>query len=196
MMQRRSLKARILDHAELRLLEQGFRGMRVDELARDVGISKRTLYELFRTKEDMAREALERVLADMLVDIDRAMHDHREDPSEQLQASIRVLAGRFANAQEPFYRDLDTTPSLVTQLEEARAQAFVKIDAIIQAGVASGHFRSDVESHCVCLVLTAVLELFQRRGAGRQGLPTLDVACTSLHELLTRGLLATRSADA
>lgn len=192
-MQRRSLKARILDHAELRLLEQGYRGMRVDELARDVGISKRTLYELFRTKEEMAREALERVLGDMLVDIDRAMQEHG-DPSEQLQASIRILAQRFANAQEPFYRDLETTPSLVTQLEEARAQAFVKIDAIIQAGVASGRFRSDVESHCVCLVLTAVLELFQRRGAAAsrsaQGLPPLDVACTSLHELLTRGLLA------
>lgn len=189
-MQRRSLKARILDHAELRLLEQGYRGMRVDELARDVGISKRTLYELFRTKEDMAREALERVLSDMLADIDRAVREHA-DPSEQLQASIRVLAQRFSNAQAPFYRDLETTPSLVTQLEDARTHAFAKIESIIHAGVASGRFRSDVEAHCVCLVLRAVLELFQRRGAAAaaDSLPPVDVACTSLHELLTRGLL-------
>lgn len=186
LMQRRSLKARILDHAELRLLEQGYRGMRVDELARDVGISKRTLYELFRTKEDMAREALERILADMIVDMDRALA--QGEPGEQLQTCIRLLAERFANAHPPFYRDLETTPSLTALLDETRAQAFERIDKVLAVGIASGRFRSDLEPHCVRLVLTAVLEFMQRRGHAPM---SVDAACEGLHVLLTRGLLAT-----
>ncbi|MFV8750373.1 TetR/AcrR family transcriptional regulator [Nannocystaceae bacterium ST9] len=186
-MQRRSLKTRILDHAELRLLEQGYRGMRVDELARDVGISKRTLYELFRTKEDMAREALERILDDLIVKIDRAMLE-QPDHAEQLRMIIRLLGERFANARQPFYRDLETTPTLVELVDAARTQTFERIERVLHAGVASGRFRADLDPHCVRVVLMATLDFLQRQGQERM---SIEDACEGLYDLLARGLLAT-----
>jgi AcrR family transcriptional regulator len=185
-MQRRSLKDRILDHAELRLLEQGYRGMRVDELARDVGISKRTLYELFRTKEDMAGEALTRILATLVVELDRAVVEN-SDHGEQLRVMIRLLGECFMNARPPFYRDLETTPALVDLVSSARLQVFERIDAVLRSGVATGRFRLDIDPHFVRLVLTATLDFLQRQEQQQQ---SIQIACMGLYDLVTRGLLA------
>jgi AcrR family transcriptional regulator len=187
-MQRRSLKDRVLDHAELRLLEQGYRGMRVDELARDVGISKRTLYELFRTKEDMASEALTRILGDLVARLDRAAAEN-EDHGEQLRMMIRLLGESFVNAREPFYRDLETTPALVDLVMTARIQVFDRVDAVLRSGIAEGRFRTDLDPQSVRLVLTATLDFLQRQGQERQ---MLADHCASLYDLLARGLLALR----
>lgn len=185
-MLRRALKTRILDHAELRLLEQGYRGMRVDELARDVGISKRTLYELFRTKEDMASEALERIFADLLVQIDRAIHEHPTDEGEQLRVIIGLLGDRFANARAPFHADVESTPALVERVTSARAQVDERLDAVLRAGIASGRFRADLDPHCVRLVLSATLDYLQRQGHERM---SMVEACEGLYDMLARGLL-------
>jgi AcrR family transcriptional regulator len=185
-MQRRSLKDRILDHAELRLLEHGYRGMRVDELARDVGISKRTLYELFRTKEDMASEALTRILAELLDRLDRVVVEN-DDHGEQLRAIIRLLAECFMNARPPFYRDLETTPALVELLATARVQMFDRVDAVLRAGIAEGRFRADLDPHLIRVVLTAILDLLQRRGHDGQ---VIEMLGSSLYDLLAHGLLS------
>jgi AcrR family transcriptional regulator len=185
-MQRRSLKDRILDHAEVRLLEQGYRGMRVDELARDVGISKRTLYELFRTKEAMASEALDRILADLLLQIDRAVAEH-DDHGEQLRGIIRLLGECFMKARQPFYRDLENTPALVEQLAKAGMQVFDRIEGVLRSGMAGGRFRTDVDLPCVRLVLSATFEYLQRRGHEPEVIETLS---TGLYGVLARGLLA------
>jgi AcrR family transcriptional regulator len=184
-MQRRSLKDRILDHAELRLLEQGYRGMRVDELARDVGISKRTLYELFRTKEDMAREALTRILADLLVKLDRAVIEH-PDHGEQLRIIIALLGDSFVNARQPFYRDLETTPALIELIANTRLQVIERLDRVLLSGVAEGRFRADLDPQCLRLVLTATLDFLQRQGQERR---VIESTCAGLYDLLARGLL-------
>ncbi len=182
----RSLKDRILDQAEIHLLDQGYRGMRVDELARGVGISKRTLYELFRTKEEMARDALERILGDLLVRIDRAI-DENDDQAEQLRLVIGMLGELFASARPPFYRDLESTPKLLELAAAAQLQTADRIEQILRSGMASGRFRPDLDPHCVRLMLTATLEFLRREGS-----QTIEEACAGLYDLLTRGMLAAK----
>lgn len=160
--------------------------MRVDELARDVGISKRTLYELFRTKEDMASEALTRILADLVVKLDRAVIEHA-DRGEQLRMIIWLLGQSFINARQPFYRDLETTPALIDLVESTRVQVVERIDRVLLSGVAEGRFRSDLDPQGVRLVLTATLAFLQRQGEERRA---VESACAGLYDLLARGLLA------
>lgn len=156
-MQRSSLKMRILDHTETRLWEQGYRGMRVDELARDVGISKRTLYEQFRTKEEMAREALARRLDRMQRGIDEIIDGQTEAP-EQLRNIIRLICEVHAKARPPFYRDLETTPSLVELVRCSRELSHTKLDRVIRSGIASGRFRAEIEPRLARRVLLAAIE--------------------------------------
>jgi TetR/AcrR family transcriptional regulator, cholesterol catabolism regulator len=156
-MQRQSLKTRILDHAETRLLEHGFRGMRVDELARDVGISKRTLYEQFRTKEEMAREALIRLVRELQDAIDEIVA-RADSEAEQLRAIVLQICQAFARARPPFYRDVETTPALTELVAASRTRCFAQVEDVIRSGMESGSFRADLDPRLVRRTLLAAVE--------------------------------------
>lgn len=156
-MQKPSLKSRILDHAETRLLEQGYRGMRVDELARDVGISKRTLYEHFRTKEEMAREALSRLVDNLQDSCDQAIAKH-DDEAVQLREVVLLICQRFSRARDAFYRDLDTTPTLDELIQRSRKLSYEKIDTVIRAGIEAGRFRPELEPRIVRMTFLAACD--------------------------------------
>lgn len=193
-MQRQSLKARILDHAETRLLEQGFRGMRVDELARDVGISKRTLYEQFRTKEEMAREALIR-LAEKLQEAIEAILSNQDNEAEQLRAVVLRICQTYSRARPPFYRDLETTPALIELVESARARSFAQVEDLIRSGIESGNFRAELNPRLVRRTLIAAVDTVIRPEVLAQDRLSLEQAFDAIINLILHGMFeATQTA--
>lgn len=193
-MQRQSLKARILDHAETRLLEQGFRGMRVDELARDVGISKRTLYEQFRTKEEMASEALIRLAQKLHEAIDEILREDR-DEAERLRAIVFRMSQTFSKARPPFYRDLETTPSLTHLVDECRDRCFARIEELVRAGIASGSFRSGLDPRLVRRTLLAAVDTVLRPEVLTHDRMSLEQAFDGILDLILNGMFGTAESD-
>lgn len=186
-MQRSSLKARILDHTELRLWEQGYRGMRVDELARDVGISKRTLYEQFRTKEEMAREALARRLDRLQHDV-RAIVESDADPCRQVRSIVKLICEFHSKARPPFYRDLETTPSLTELVRSSREHNDAALEGVIREGAEAGQFRREIDPRMVRQVLLFSVETIVRPGRfGHQEL-SMDQAFEATVDLILNGL--------
>lgn len=188
-MQRQSLKARILDHAETRLLEQGFRGMRVDELARDVGISKRTLYEQFRTKEEMAQEALVRLDQKLQESIERILGDNRGE-SEKLRDIILHVSQAYARARPPFFRDLETAPPLVALVEASNQRCYLAVEQIVRSGMTKGSFRSDLEPRLVRRTLLAAVQTIVRAEVLAQDRMSLETAYSGIVDLVLHGMLA------
>ena len=186
-MQRQSLKARILDHAETRLLEQGFRGMRVDELARDVGISKRTLYEQFRTKEEMAQEALMRLSQKLHEAIDEILAEDRGE-AERLRGIVFRICQTTTRARPAFFRDLETTPALTQLVDECRAKCFAKIEDLVRAGVANGAFRSEVDPRLVRRTLLAVVDTVIRPEILAEDRLSLEQAFGGIFNLILLGM--------
>lgn len=186
-MQRQSLKARILDHAETRLLEQGFRGMRVDELARDVGISKRTLYEQFRTKEEMAREALIRLAEKLQAAIEAILANH-ENEAAKLRAVVLEVCQTYSRARPPFYRDLETTPALTELVEASRARCFAQVEELIRSGIASGNFRAELDARLVRRTLLAAVDTIIRPEVLVQDRLSMEQAFDGIIDLILHGM--------
>lgn len=153
------MRQRILDHAESQLLTHGYKRMRVDELAREVGISKRTLYEQFRTKEDMAREALARRLARLHERMDQVTRRRAARPDEpaQLREIVTLIGQADAEARPAFYRDLQTTPALAELVEASQRRCAAKLDAVIRSGIKHGYFRGDLDPRLVRRTLLAAV---------------------------------------
>lgn len=59
--QNAELKERLLNIVEEHLMEYGYHDMSVDAIAATAGISKKTLYVVFRSKEDMTEQVLDRL---------------------------------------------------------------------------------------------------------------------------------------
>jgi AcrR family transcriptional regulator len=56
------MKSTILDAFEDRILSQGFRRVTVDEVAKTLGMSKKTIYQHFQSKHQIVEEVINRLL--------------------------------------------------------------------------------------------------------------------------------------
>jgi AcrR family transcriptional regulator len=186
-MQRSVLRDRILDRAELQLWEQGVRGMRVDDLARDIGISKRTLYEEIPSKEEMAREALARRIERTRAAIDKIANRKRNEVV-QMREIAKLLAELYATARPAFWRDVESTKALRELVEAGREHGHAKLEAVVHSGIARGRFRDDVDPRLVRRVLLAAVESVVRpEQLSVEGLG-VDRAYAAIVDLLLNGL--------
>lgn len=186
-MQRTVLRDRILDCAQLQLWELGHRGMRVDELARDVGISKRTLYEEFPSKQDIAHAALVRRLDRLRTSIDEIIARER-DETVQLRELAKQIAAVYADARPPFWRDVGSTRALRELVEGARADADAKLEAVIRSGVKRKRFRKDVDPRLVRRALLGAVEAIVRpEQLSKEGV-SVDQAYVAIVDLIVNGL--------
>jgi TetR/AcrR family transcriptional regulator, cholesterol catabolism regulator len=166
--------------------------MRVDELARDVGISKRTLYEQFRTKEEMAREALMR-LAQKLQEAIEAIRLQQGDEAVQLRAVVFRICETYSRARPPFYRDLETAPSLTELVEASRARSFAQVEELVRSGIASGNFRPALDPRVVRRTIIAAVDTVIRPEILVQDRLTLEQAFDAIIDLILNGMFEDNS---
>ena len=186
-MQRSELLDRILDHAERQLWELGVRGMRVEELARDIGISKRTLYEELESKENIAREALVRRIERTRQKID-AIAARKRDEVTQMREIAKLLTEQYADARPAFWRDIEGTPALRKLVDAGREHGHQKLEGVIRTGVARGRFRSDVDPRLVRRALLAAVEKVVRPDQLSAEGVGVDQAYAAILDLLLNGL--------
>src|SRR5215468_11664853 len=85
-----SVRQRIVDAARAHFFSHGFRRVTMDDLAEELGISKKTLYAYFPGKFDL----LEAVLADKLKGVEATLKEvTRADPDDFPATLRRLLAG-------------------------------------------------------------------------------------------------------
>jgi AcrR family transcriptional regulator len=93
--------ARILDAAIKLFDEQGIRGTTVDEIAKEAGVTKRTVYYHFRSKDDL----LARALTDQGTTERRAIDLVFKESRDELESNIMRLFGEIARyAADPRWK--------------------------------------------------------------------------------------------
>ncbi|MFM2162613.1 MAG: hypothetical protein RLZZ383_2125 [Pseudomonadota bacterium] len=131
----------ILDAAHARLLELGFAGMNLDVLARELGMSKATLYKHFPSKDALAAA----VLADQM-QATTAMLDTRqgEAPLAVLLAMLRDgLRRRMAGGPTAMGLRVDALAG-APRVVAAREAMVAATRRLLLAAQADGSVRSDV----------------------------------------------------
>lgn len=151
-------RALILSLAKKRFERFGFNKTTVDEIAKDAGISKRTLYQEFENKAKI----LEELLMYEALSVRRAILNQIgkiTDPSEKLQTYIR-LSNKYLE-QNPFIVNVlnDATGFYAPFLKEKPHLIEKGIEeiftAILKEGIEKGVFRrmdEKVVGHCLFLL--------------------------------------------
>lgn len=86
--------ARILDAAEERFADEGFRGTSLRDIARDVGIRAPSLYNHFANKEALYAAVLERAFGPMLEILEAFLGGGGDEPPRMAEDMLRVLTER------------------------------------------------------------------------------------------------------
>src|SRR5206468_6920275 len=119
-------RQRIVDAARAHFFSHGFRRVTMDDLAEELGISKKTIYAHFPGKFDL----LEAVLADKLMSVEATLSEVTRAHPNDFSATLReLLAGTRRELDEikpPFVRDMRQKAPEVFKLVERRRAALIQ----------------------------------------------------------------------
>src|SRR6186997_1198768 len=155
-----SVRQRIVDAARVHFFSHGFRSVTMDDLAEELGISKKTLYAHFPGKLDL----LEAVLADKFAGVEATLKEvTRAHPRDFPAALQELLAGTHRELDEikpPFVRDMRQKAPDVFKLVERRRAALIQryIGRFFVAGQRAGMVRKDVPTKLMIEILLAVVQ--------------------------------------
>jgi AcrR family transcriptional regulator len=153
-------RQRIVDAARGHFFSHGFRSVTMDDLAEELGISKKTLYAHFPGKFDL----LEAVLADKLAGVEAKLKEVTRAHRHDFPATLReLLAGTHRELDEikpPFVRDMRQKAPDVFKLVERRRAAIIQryFGKLFVEGQRAGMVRRDVPAKLIIEILLAVVQ--------------------------------------
>jgi TetR/AcrR family transcriptional regulator, cholesterol catabolism regulator len=153
-------RQRIVDAARIHFFSHGFRSVTMDDLAAELGISKKTLYAYFPGKIDL----LEAVLADKLAGVEATLKEvTRAHPHDFPAALQDLLAGTHRELDElkpPFVRDMRQKAPEVFKLVERRRAAIIQryFGKFFVDGQRAGMVRKDVPAKLIIEILLAMVQ--------------------------------------
>jgi AcrR family transcriptional regulator len=140
----------ILDAARRLLAERGYDEMTMDELAEAVGISKPTLYQHFKSKDDL----IANVVMSALTTLEQHLHEATEaNPIQQIEMAITFLLKRRYGADNPFtgintvniMRTLHTHPPLA----DCKHRLMDRLRTLVDQSKAKGEIAADIPTDVI-----------------------------------------------
>lgn len=141
-----ALRQRIVQAARERLFSEGFSALKMEDLATDLGISKKTLYLHFSGKLAISRAALEAFAAEARADAEQLLGDTRLTFLEKLRGFAIGMVERFTRFHQDLLNDIaHHAPSLHRYVDEVRGRNLPYIfGRFVEAGQLAGMVRDDV----------------------------------------------------
>jgi AcrR family transcriptional regulator len=153
-------RQRIVEAARAHFFSHGFRRVTMDDLAEELGISKKTLYAHFPGKIEL----LEAVLADKFAGVEAKLQDAARAHPGDFPATLH---GLLANTQReldeikpPFVRDMRQKAPHVFKLVERRRAALIErsFGRLFIEGQRTGMVRKDVPARLMIEMLLAIVQ--------------------------------------
>ncbi|MFH1808940.1 MAG: TetR/AcrR family transcriptional regulator [Pseudomonadota bacterium] len=151
-------KQDILEAARLAFQRHGLRAVRIDDLARDLGISKKTLYLHFESKEALVRE--------VVVNTAEAMFAQVELNLQQKGSALHKLEALFSQVQS-FVRSLPPGapldlarlyPEVLAEVMQRRHHFLTRYLTLIEQGQQAGEIRDDFPPSMLTQAVLAIVE--------------------------------------
>ena len=158
----------IFDAARQVILDRGFDGAKMEEIAARAGVGKGTLYNFFDSKEALFLSLVIESFTHFRHLID-AQADAIGDPWEQIAVAWRLLMLQvFPELVQQWTfnyqlwgfiaRDAEARDRLFTRWREMYREREEHIRQSIIDGQASGLFRRDVDAHHLALILLSIFD--------------------------------------
>src|SRR5438876_8008534 len=114
---------RIVEAARAHFFSHGFRSVTMDDLAAELGISKKTLYAHFPGKTALLEAVLADKFAGVSATLDQITREHPHDFSRALHELLAATQRELDVIKPPFVRDMrQKAPHVFRMVERRRAE--------------------------------------------------------------------------
>jgi AcrR family transcriptional regulator len=190
------LRERIIVHASDRFFEEGFSHVPVEEIAAALGISKKTFYKHFGSKDELLLLVTERLMAGIHAQF-RSIVGGETTFLEKLDSLITFIGQKLTRLSRPMMRDLQRhSPGIWARVEEFRRERISNdFKGLLLRGVAGGYVREDVDIDLFLLAFTGAVEAVVNPAVlADYPLPVRDVV-RSIMTVFIRGILTTSAGE-
>lgn len=148
---RQSLCERILYTATDAFRKQGIRAVKMDDIAKRLSISKRTLYEIFSNKEALLFEVIKKRDDEINDELSR-IASVQSNVMDVIIAFYKIKAEELRVTTPAFYEDIHRYPKIIKYLRGQHENSASKAKNFFQRGVDEGYFRPEVNYEIVSMM--------------------------------------------
>ena len=152
---KKGLRNKIITTSMEAFARNGIRHVKMDDVAKDLGISKRTLYEIFDKKEDLLYEGVKYYLGERRTQMELKAQQCKNVMDIILQA-YKLKVEEFRQTNPCFYTDLVKYPKVARYLAQQNQQMLTNMTKFIERGIEEGFFRKEVNSELVARLFDAL----------------------------------------
>lgn len=150
------LRTKILDAAMNQFKQKGIRNVRMDDIAIMLGISKRTLYEIYKNKEQLLYEGVvrdEKKRSEIIHSFSLTAKNEMEIIVEVLKMKLRELG----QINPLFFSELQKYDSVVEYLRQTHLKSNQESLSFFFHGVEGGFFRKHINYELILQMSNAVM---------------------------------------
>ena len=153
-------RQKIVAGARRHFLAQGFRNVTMDDLAAELGMSKKTLYAHFTSKTELVRAVMIGKLDQAEADLEAITSRTDAGFAESLHDLLACMQKIGDEIKPPFIRDVRRdTPELFSIVEERRSMMIhTHFDRLLKAGRKAGMIRKDVPVRLIVEILVGATQ--------------------------------------
>ncbi|HTY25714.1 MAG TPA: TetR/AcrR family transcriptional regulator [Desulfomonilaceae bacterium] len=161
-----SVRQRIISRARQQFFALGFRSVTMDDIAKELGMSKKTLYAHFPSKAAL----LEAVFLNKFHEVEGELEQITSECSSDFLASMRQLLAcvqrHMEELQPPFMRDMRRWGMQIFELVESRRKDLIHhyFGKLLVEGRRAGIIRKDVPTKIVIEVLFGAIQAIMNPG--------------------------------
>lgn len=151
------LRRRIIETAMTLFAQEGIKPVTMDRIAKELTISKRTLYEVLPDKETLLIEGFRGYRDIMHKRLDMEM-ERAENVMELLLLVYQRKMDELRLISPRFYTDLKKYPRVVAYMNAQHEEDMAGSVAFFKKGVEQGLFRADINYEVIHRVLSSQVE--------------------------------------
>lgn len=189
-------KERIFAACQDRFLREGFAKVSVDEIAGDLGMSKKTFYKHFTSKEDLVRQMMERFMGEVRRNVEHVLFSDKS-AVEKLSEIITLIGTNASRLLPVFGQDIKKRiPQLWKHIEDFRRQRISEIvGRLIQQGIAEGTMRPDMNTRVFLMSILATIDRIMQPHVLAEESFSVSDALEEILSIFFRGALTSKGRD-
>ena len=158
------IKDRILRKAEEHFLKLGYSKVTMNEIAEDLGMSKKTLYAHFESKEELLKTIVFKLRDERIAKIDKLLDDKQIDFIEKLRQLLDLTAEFHKRISPEFLTEiqrcapgscLDSESFVLTKVETV-------LSSLLREGIEKKVFRNDINVQLLVMMHIGAVQFLVR----------------------------------
>ncbi len=153
------VRQRIMSGARQHFFAHGIRRVTMDDIAKELGMSKKTLYAYFPGKSELVKAVILDNFRSAEADLERITEDCSSGCPAVLHQLLATVQRRTREIQPPFLRDIRREPELFKLIENKRRDVVQRyFGKLLAEGRRTGILREDIAVEVVIEILLGAVQ--------------------------------------